>query len=159
MTKFKEDLARWLEFEEVVLDKLNEDWDFNLVKNPDVKWMDLLIVENWIEVKADHYNYHKWKTTNQNAYIEYEAYWKQSGIFKEEKACLKYWVHSLSPDEFYLLDWWTFKRWVADKIRRCEWWKIYQWCKIVTWGDGNKTKGLLVPVELLEKQAIKIYNL
>lgn len=158
--KFKEDLQRGLEFESLVIDKLtSEGW--GVIKNPDVKWMDLILVEKWCEIKADHYNYHKWKTENMNAYIEFEAYGKPSWIFKEEKINLTYWIHSVHPESFMVFLWKPFRRWIISKIEDCE--KnvslTSKGFRIVTGWDWNMTKGLLVPIHELEKQAYMKYEL
>jgi len=160
MNKFQKDLERWLEFEEKVLSKLTaEGW--GIIKNPDVKGMDFILTENGVEVKADHYNFHKWKTDNMNAYIEYEAYDKPSWIFKQEELNLTWWIHSVHPESFMVFPWKIFRRWVADRIEDCQnntsW--TSKWFRITVWWDGNRTKGLLVPIAELEKQAKYTYTL
>lgn len=158
-SKFQQDLARGVAFEELVLSKLNASW-YNLIKNPNEKGIDLLEISWWFEVKADHYNFHK-NIENGNAYIEFEAYWKPSGIFKEEDYPLKKWIHSLSPSQIIVLDWERFVEWVRQRIQDCESNKSLtsKWFRIVTWWDWNRTKGLLVPAPVILEQAEKIFNI
>jgi len=157
--KFKADLARWMAFEEVVLSTLNASW-YNLIKNPNEKGIDLLEISGWYEVKADHYNFHK-NIEDGNAYIEFEAYWKPSWIFKNEDYNLSKWIHSLSPTEIIMLDGRKFRRWIAEHIELCERNKSLtsKWFRIVNWWDWKRTKGLLVPAKELRKQAEKIFNI
>lgn len=157
--KFKEDLNRWMDFEEVVLKTLNDNW-YCLIKNPNEKWIDLLEISGGYEVKADHYNFHK-NIKNGNAYIEYCAYDKPSGIFKDEDYSLKKWVHSLSPTEIIILDGWKFRAWIEEKISLCEQnsSKTSKGFRIVSGWDGKRTKGLLVPSDVLREQAERIFNI
>lgn len=154
--KWQEDLRKWLEFEEIVIDTLNKSGDMKVIKNPEIKWMDLIIIENWIEIKKDF-----WAPTTWNAYIEYEAYWKPSWIFKYESLNLKYWIHSTSENDFMMFEWKRFRRWIAEKIEDCE--KnssnTSKWFRLVKWGDYKLTKGLLVPLHEMEKQCLKRYSI
>lgn len=153
MNKFQRDLESGMELEVKVLSTLNENW-FNLIKNPDKKGMDLLILENWIEVKRDEAAMKTW-----NAYIEYECNWVASWIFKKEAINLKYWAHSLETWTFLLFDWKTFRKFVKDKIADCNAnkSKTSKWFRIVSGWDWNRTKGLLVPVHEMAKLALDKY--
>ncbi len=157
--KFKEDLARWMAFEQVVLDMLNGNW-YSLIRNPNEKGIDLLEISWWFEVKADHYNFHK-NIENGNAYIEYSAYDKPSWIFKDEDYPLKKWIHSLSPNECIILDWASFRKRIKERIEDCErnTSLTSKWFRLVSWWDGKRTKGLLVPAEKLREQAERIFNI
>ena len=159
MTKFEDDLKRGMDFEQQVLNVLNKD-SVKYIKNPDEKWIDLLEISGGVEVKADHYNFHK-NIKNGNAYIEFESYWKPSGIFKEEAYDLKRWIHSVSPESFFILHWKKFRKWIREKIEACNAnsSNTSKGFRTVNWGDGNRTKGLLVPVAELEKQAFSYYNI
>lgn len=153
--KFKRDLEKGLQFEERVLEKLtSEGW--GIIKNPDVKWMDFILVSDWAECKFD-VSAHKWW----NAYIEYSAYGKPSWIFKEEKLNLKWWIHSTDENEFYLFHWKEFRRFIADRISDCEanTSLTSKGFRLTTGWDWKMTKGLLVPLAELEKQAYKTYVL
>ena len=46
MGNFKEDLIKGEKMENKAIDLLNNDW-MNVIKNPDKKWMDLLLLENY----------------------------------------------------------------------------------------------------------------
>lgn len=157
--KFKEDLARGMAFEEVVLSTLNNAW-YSLIKNPNEKWIDLLEISGWYEVKADHYNFHK-NIVWGNAYIEYNAYWKASWIFKDEDYPLKKWIHSLSPTEIIILNGATFRTWIADRIADCEknTSRTSKWFRLVSGWDGKRTNWILVPSEKLREQAERIFNI
>lgn len=156
MWNFKEDLAKWEEMEKQVIDILNNDW-YLILKNPDTKGIDLLVIEKWIEVKFDVSSYKYW-----NFYIEFECYWKPSGIFKNEwKIKLKYWAHS-DWEILILLEWKKLHSFITEKISECRKNKSLssKGFRIVeNWGDGGRSKGLLVPKEDLKKQAKKIYIL
>lgn len=155
MWNFTEDLKKGEEMEETVISILNLNW-FNLMKNPDKKWIDLLIIEEWIEVKLDWYAEFSW-----NFYIEFECNGKPSWILKDEKVKLKYWVHSDSK-KLYILKWDEFKSWVELKISDCRANKSLtsKWFRLIeSWGNWWRSKGLLVPVSEMEKQAEIIYNI
>jgi len=156
--KFKADLERGKDFEQVVLRVLNEHW-YTLIRNPNEKGIDLLEISWWYEVKADHYNFHK-NIENGNAYVEFESYWKPSWIFKHDDYPLKKWVHSLSPSEIIILDGRRFIRFVAERIQDCNQNKTLtsKWFRVVSGGDGKNTKWLLIPVAEIRKQAERIFN-
>jgi len=153
---FKEDLAKWMAFEEEVINMLNKEGKMNVIKNPCEKCMDLIIIEKGIEVKKDFGAEKTW-----NAYIEYESYWQPSGIFKDELISLSYWVHSICPNSFHIMDWKRFRRWVAEKIEECKSNKSLtsKGFRLVSWWDWKRTKWLLVPIKYLDEQAIKKYYL
>jgi len=155
MGNFREDLKKGEEMEEVVRELLNTKW-FSLLKNPQNKEMDLLIIEKWIEVKFDEYAQY-----SGNFYIEFESNWKPSWIFREETVHLEYWAHT-DGITLNLLEWDKFKERVSDKIGKCRDNKsnTSRGFRVVEqWGDGWRTKGLLVPVEKLQSQAKYIFNL
>lgn len=156
MGTFIEDLAKGEKMEEKAIDILNNNW-INVIKNPDKKWMDLLLLENWIEIKFDEYAIYSW-----NFYIEFECNSKPSWIFKEEKINLKYWGHS-DGKELFLLEGKSFRRWVAERIEEArekntslssDWFMVVE-----KWWNGWRTKWLVLKVELLKKQAYKKYIL
>lgn len=143
MWNFKEDLEKWEKFEDSVIDLLSS-IGYKLIKNPDKKGIDLLLVKWGIECKMDEYAQYSW-----NFYIEYECNWKPSWIFKEEKHILKYWAHS-DWKEVLILDWLMFNHFVKEKIKLCMQNKTltYKWYRIIEQGwNGWRTKGLLVPIQ------------
>lgn len=156
MGKFEEDLIKGEKMENKAIDILNKNW-FNVIKNPDKKGMDLLLLENWIEIKFDEYAQYSW-----NFYIEFECNWNPSWIFKKEQVFLKYWGHS-DWKKLFLLDGKRFKRWVSDKIidARENWASLNkEWYMVVEkWWNWWRTKWLVLKVDLLKKQAIKEYNI
>ena len=154
MWLFEEDLKKWEALELKVIETLSS--EFNLIKNPDKKGIDLLIIEDWIEVKMDEYAKY-----SGNFYIEFECNNKPSWIFKDESIRLRYWAHS-DWDNIYLIDWHTLKTWVQEKIDLCRINKsnTSKWFKVIeNWGNWGRSKGLLVPVKELESLALKIYKI
>lgn len=154
MSSFKDDLRKWEEAEEVVISILNSN-GYNVMKNPDKKGIDLIILENGIEVKSDFYA-HK----SGNVYIEYECHWKPSWIYKDEKIKMKYWVHT-ALQRVYMMEGEMFKEWITEKISDCRnnkslTSKGFRICE--NWWDWWRSRGLLVPVKELEKIAHVIYN-
>lgn len=138
-----------------VLSILEEDWHF-LIPNPNKKWMDLLIIEKGIEVKYDEYAQYSW-----NFYIEFECNWKPSGIYKNDGIKLKYWCHS-DGNKVFLLDGKKLQQYVEEKIIECranKSWTSKGFKVIENWWNWWRTKGLLVPVKEIEKQAKKIYHI
>lgn len=155
MWNFTEDLKKGKEMELKVMSLLNNNW-FNLIQNPVEKEMDLLIIEKWIEVKFDEYAQYSW-----NFYIEFECNWKPSGLLREEKVELEYWAHS-DWDKVYLTKWDELKQWVLDLVQRCranKTLKHKQFRVVENWGNGWRTKWLLVPVSELENQSKYVYQL
>lgn len=156
MGKFKEDLERGRKMEEKAMDILNNNW-FNVIKNPDKKWIDLLLLENWIEIKFD-----KYAKVSGNFYIEFECNGTPSWIFKEEEFILKYWGHS-DGDNLFLLEGKKFKKWVAKKIKEAREQKSslpsHGFMVVEKWWDGWRTKWLVLKVDLLKKQAYKTYKI
>lgn len=151
---FKSDLEKGEELEKVVIDKLAE--DFHLIKNPDVKWVDLLIITDWIEVKFDDMSNKTW-----NYFLEIECNGKRSGVYKNEKIAVKYWAHS-DGTKLLLISMKFLIRWVHKRMEECysNKSKTSRWARIIeSWGDGWRVKGLLVPKEELENIAYKIINI
>lgn len=156
MGLFKDDLIKWKEGEERVLEILIENW-FNLIKNPKEKEMDLLIIDNvpWIEVKTDEKAQYSW-----NFYIEFECNGKESWLFRPEKYHLKYWAHT-DKVKLYLLEWDQFKTYVSEKIANCRSNKsnTRKWFRVVEfWGNWGLSKWLLIPRKIMEEIAYKIYS-
>lgn len=152
---FATDLKDWKEMEATVMELLNNNW-FNLIQNPNEKEMDLLIIEKWIELKYDISSYKYW-----NFYIEFECNWVPSWLYRKETVNLEYWAHT-DWIKLYLLNGRRFKRWIWEKIEECRDNKSLtsKWFRVVeNWGDWWRTKGLLVPIQEIEKQADLIYNL
>jgi len=155
MWNFKDDLIEGKEMEVKVMNLLNENW-FNLIQNPNEKEMDLLIINEWIEVKSDKYAKHSW-----NFYIEFECNWKPSWLLRDERVVLKYWAHS-DWERLFLLDWFKFTKLVLEKIELCRDNKsnTSKGFRVVeNWGNWWRTKGLLFPVEEMAKVATFTYNL
>lgn len=150
---FSEDLTKWLVAEGKVLSVLS--WEFNLVKNPNDRWIDLLIIDWWIEVKLDEYAQFSW-----NFYVEFECNNKPSWLFKEEEYRLKYWAHT-DGIRVYLLIADDFKEFVSEKILNCRDNKsnTSKWFRVVEqWWNWWRTKGLLIPAKEMEQIAYKIYE-
>ncbi len=154
MWNFKEDLEKGNAMEEKVLQVLSS--DFNIIRNPNNKWMDLLIIEKWIEVKLDEYSKYSW-----NFFLEFECNWKPSWIYKEEDVELRYWAHS-DGEKVYIIDGIFLKDWVAEKILECQANKSLtsKWCRLIeAWWNGGRSKWLLVPIKELDSLAEKVYNI
>jgi len=153
--KFKKDLAKWQEYEKKIMNVLNKN-GFNIIKNWNEKDIDLLLIKWWIECKVDE----KAKFTN-NFYIEFESNWEPSGVYKKDNYHLVYWAHS-DGEYVYIIQWNKIQRWVSDMVDKCRNNKsnTYRWFRVVeNWWDGGRTKGLLVPIHKLKKQANYIYKL
>lgn len=155
MGNFKEDLVKGEEMEAKAIKALKSDW-INVIKNPDKKGMDLVLLENGIEVKFDEYAKYSW-----NFYIEFECNSRPSWIFKEENINLKYWLHS-DWEELFLLDGEEFKQWVKNKIEEARVEKATlktHWFMVVeNWWNWWRTKWLVLKVDLLKDKAIKVYS-
>lgn len=154
MWNFKEDLEKWRVMEDRVMDALKD--DFNIIKNPNERWMDLLIISEWIEVKLDEYSKY-----SGNFFLEFECNGKPSWIYKEEDVHLRYWAHS-DWERVYVINWVFLKDWVAQKIYDCQCNKSLtsKWCRLIeAWWNGWRSKWLLVPTKDFEALAEKIYIL
>jgi hypothetical protein len=150
---FKECLEKWENMERLVCDILNKNW-ISVILNPSKEWMDLILLENWIEVKVDEYSKKSW-----NFYIEVECNNKASWIFKDEALNLKYWCHS-DWDVVYVIDWPTLKSFVTDKINLCKSNKTLRHREfrfVSEWWDWWRSKWLLIPVSIIRE--ISLYQL
>jgi hypothetical protein len=145
---FLEDLKEWEEKEIEIMNILNNNW-FNLIKNPNNKWMDCIIVEKWIEVKYD-----KMSSTTWNFYFEYNCNWIPSWVFKKEEINLEYWVHC-TDTKAYIIVGWQLKKFIASIIS----WKKFEWIKLTNWWDGWRTKWVLVPIKYIEELSIATLDL
>jgi hypothetical protein len=113
-------------------------------------------IQQGIEIKYDIRASSTW-----NFYIEFECNWKPSGLFRPEKVELAFWAHTDWLNLFLLNGEW-FKKWVWELIEKCRINKTNTHKKfrvVENWGDWWRTKGLLVPVDELAKQADYIYKL
>lgn len=151
---FVEDLKNGEKYEGVVIETLNKN-GYNVIKNPDSRWMDLIILENGIEVKKDFGAKDTW-----NAFIEYECNGIPAWIMKEDNINLKFWVHSVSDSNFFMLDGDSFRTFVADKVKELDSvkGKKLDGYRLVKWWDGWRVKGLLIPIGEMEKMALNCYN-
>lgn len=150
---FKEDLEKWEKEEERVLKVLNEEFNYDLIKNPDWKWVDL-IPNSWIEVKMDEYSLYSW-----NYYIEVECNWKPSWIYKDEVPAVKEWIQS-NWEYFLKIEMEKLRSYVWENIELCKKNKsnTSRWHRYVSnWWDWGRSKGLLVPVEKLKEIADLVY--
>lgn len=145
---FLEDLKEWEEKEIEIMNILNNNW-FNLIKNPNNKWMDCIIVEKWIEVKYD-----KMSSTTWNFYFEYSCNWIPSWVFKKEEINLEYWVHC-ADTKAYVIVGWQLKKFISSIIS----WKKLEWVKLTNWWDGWRTKWVLVPIKYIEELSIVTLDL
>jgi hypothetical protein len=154
MWSFRDDLIKGKEWELKVLQVLKGEW-MKLIQNPDEKWMDLLFIEEWIEVKKDEYAQY-----SGNFYIEFECNWKPSWLFRPEDYHLRYWAHT-DWVHIYLMNWDYFKEFVNERIASCranktntsKWFKVIEW-----WGNWWKSKWLLIPIEAMKEIAYEIYK-
>ena len=137
--KFKEDLADWLAYELIVLDRLKQLW-WEVEKNNDDRWVDLLMPSwDWIEVKRDN----KSMETG-NYYFETECYKKPSWIYKYDN--VKFWIHG-TEDKFHILDMEHIKGLIEQK----GWW--------VSGGDWWMSRGKILSTKAVENAAILTINL
>lgn len=130
--KFKDDLKDWMEYEIKVLEKLKTLW-FNLKKNIDEKWVDLVWVFD-IEIKRDNKSIQTW-----NYFFETECRWKPSGLFKY--ANITYWIQ-WTDDKFHILDIDILKDLVLSKG-----WKVRGW-------DNNASWWYILSTKVIEQNAI-----
>lgn len=138
-SKFKIDLATWLEYEKLVLEKLKSLW-WDVEKNEDEKWVDLLLSSwEWIEVKRDN----KSMETG-NFYFETECYKKPSWIYKYDN--VKFWIH-WTEEKFHILDMEHIKGLIEQK----GWW--------VSWWDWWLSRWKILPTSSVAKAAIISYDL
>ena len=152
---FKSDLEKGEEMEQVVIEVLSADW-IQLIKNPDNRGADLLIVTDSIEVKLDDMS-----NKTGNFFLEYECNWKKSGVYKEEEVPVKWWAHS-DWNKILLISMKFLIRWVSNRVDECNKnkTKTSRWARIIqSWGDWGRVTGLVVPKEELENIAYKTYNL
>lgn len=154
MWNFQEDLKKWKEWEERILQVLIENW-FKLIQNPKEKELDLLIINGWIECKKDEKAQFSW-----NFYIEFECNWKPSWLFRPEEHELKWWAHT-DWLLIYLLEANEFKIFVSNKIDECRNNKsnTSKGYKVIeSGGNWGRTKGLLIPVKDMGWLARKVFN-
>lgn len=152
---FRDDLERWKEVEWMVLHSLLDKW-LKVIPNPNEKWIDLLIILWWIEVKLDNYSLH-----SGNFYIEFECNWKQSWIFKEEQFPLTCWAQCTS-EMCYLVDWVKLRNFIEQEIINCRANKTLtsKWIRLVeNWWNWWRTKGLLIPVERFNELCFTTINI
>ena len=134
MTKFQDDLADGLEYEQKVIDKiisLGENW---WKKNSEIRGVDIIIWWHTAEIKRDE----KSKETG-NYYFETECWGKPSGVYKYE--WVKLWVH-WTLDKFSILLYEDLLRLLDEK-----WW----W---VSWWDWWASRWKILPVKTVEQAAI-----
>lgn len=150
MSKFLDDLARGKEMELIVMELLKEKINKNLIINPHNKWVDILIIKGWIEVKFDS----KAQVTG-NFYVEYECNKKPSWIFKEEEYNLEYWCHT-DWITLYVVRWDTLKDFITYNIKNPQ---KEIGIKLTNWGDGFKTKGVLIPINIMDDLSIHKFTI
>ena len=151
---FKEDLKKWMDMEETIIELLSE--DLHLFKNPKEKEADLLIVEHSAEVKYDVSSYKYW-----NYFLEVECNWKRSWVYKEEKIPVKWWIHT-DWEEALLINMKFLRRWVENRMNECNAnsSKTSRWARIIESGwDWGRVKWIVVPKDELRNIAYKIYYL
>lgn len=116
--------------------------NMKLAKNPSRLGIDI-ISPYWanVEVKFD-----RMMDTTWNIYIEYECNWKPSWIYKYSFLHLfAYWNNSY----FYLFSWNKLQKIVRGFIQSKEY-------RIVKWGDGWRSWGILIPISELISKGIAV---
>jgi len=136
--KFKTDLADGIEYERIVIDKLNSLWNNLFKKNDDNKWVDVLFWNYTMEIKRDN----KSKETG-NYYFETSCWSKPSWIYKYE--WVKLWVHW--TDEYFSVILYD------DLVKALE--KAYS----VWWWDWWASRWKILPVKKVEQIALLNINL
>ena len=151
MVSFKSDLEKGEAIEEVVIDKLKDEW-IVCIKNPDVKGADLLIIEDSIEVKFDEMSNKTW-----NYFFEVECNWKPSWVYRKEEVPVKYWAHS-DWNTTHLISMKFLTRWISNRMDECSANKsnTSRGARIIeSWGDWWRVRWLLVPKAEIENISYK----
>ena len=133
--KLEKDLQDWLEYENKVINLLTS-YNIPVIKNSEIKWVDLLLNNSniTIEIKRDN----KSKDTG-NMYFETECWWKPSGIYKYE--WVTFWIQGVD-EYFYVFDLTTLKIYLEEK-----WWKVWWW-------DGWWSRWYIIPEKKADNLAI-----
>ncbi len=134
------DLKEGKDYEEKVRDTLNNNFLTTLTNNTNRLGIDLVSDGLCVEVKYDR----QCRTTG-NIFLEYECSGKSSWVLKYswDKSLFIYWDY----EEAYVFNLNYLQKCVNDWIKN----KTY---RLINWGDGWKSKGILVPITEAKKHIV-----
>jgi hypothetical protein len=137
---FLGDLKEWKDYEEIIRNILNWNFNTNLSKNTNRLGIDLVSDGLCVEVKYDR----QCRTTG-NIFLEYECLDKPSWVnqYNWANALFIYWDY----EEAYVFNLAHLQELIADWVKN----KTY---RLINWGDGWKSKWVLVPISELKKYIV-----
>lgn len=139
---FLNDLKVGEDYEKFVLDKLKEVLDIELEKNSEKTDTDL-VGDVRVEVKFD-----RQMRGTRNVFIEYLCNKKPSGILRDED--LDYLVYG-DYEGFWVFDAKVLRNEVEENICTSKY-------KQVNWGDGFRSRWMLIPHSVCDKISNKYYD-
>lgn len=139
---FLNDLKQGEDYEKFVRDKLKEVLDIELEKNSEKTDTDL-VGDVRVEVKFD-----RQMRGTHNVFIEYLCNKKPSGILRDEE--LDFLVYG-DYEGFWVFDAKVLRNEVEENIETDKY-------RQVNWGDGFRSRGMLIPHSVCDNIANKYYD-